>query len=241
MGAHPRAHRHLPPRAAPSHRRRGHRGNFHRHDVPTRHRARRRPAALPGRAVRQRVRRRDQPPVRDLSTTATRSYYDITVRRVPAGWVSNLLIDSLAVGQELTTTGPMGTFHHNPLFHGDDVVFLAGGSGVAPAMSMIREIVDRGLDLRFHLLYGSRTADDVIFREELDTMAAEYPLILVDHVITDPSSEWEGATGFLTAETISSLLGPLGGRRVYVCGPERHRPLRAGDGHVRDGLVLHPA
>jgi ferredoxin-NADP reductase len=77
------------------------------------------------------------------STTATRSYYDLTVRRVPAGRVSNLLIDSLTVGQELTTTGPMGTFHHNPLFHGDDVVFLAGGSGVAPAMSMIREIVDR--------------------------------------------------------------------------------------------------
>ncbi|MCP2318101.1 Ferredoxin-NADP reductase [Nocardia amikacinitolerans] len=160
-----------------------------------------------------------------ISSSPTRlDHYDLTVRRVPGGRISNLLVDTVDVGRVLTTTGPMGTFHHNPLFHGDDVVFLAGGSGVAPAMSMIREISELGLDRTFHLIYGSRDASDVIFRDELDALAAGHPGIDVDHVIAEPDAEWTGATGFLTADTIRALAGPLDNRMVYVCGPQALYP-----------------
>ena len=77
----------------------------------------------------------------------------------------------------------MGTFHYNPLFHGDEVVFIAGGSGVVPAMSMIRDIVDSGSDRRFRLIYGSRDAGDVIFAEELAQVAAAHPNITVEVVL----------------------------------------------------------
>ncbi|MFJ5779514.1 FAD-binding oxidoreductase [Streptomyces sp. NPDC093094] len=158
------------------------------------------------------------------SSPATLGRWDLTVRRVPGGRISNHLIDTLAVGDTLTTTGPMGTFHHNPLFHGDDLVFLAGGSGVVPAMSMIRDIVDNGLDRRLHLIYGSRTPDDVIFREELDALAADHPNIRVDHVIAEPGNGWAGPTGLLTAALIKTLAGPLDRRMVYVCGPQALYP-----------------
>ncbi|MFG2092273.1 FAD-binding oxidoreductase [Streptomyces sp. NPDC048612] len=158
------------------------------------------------------------------SSPADPSHWDLTVRRVPGGRISNHLIDTLSVGDTLTTTGPMGTFHHNPLFHGDDLVFLAGGSGVAPAMSMIRDIVDHGLDRRFHLIYGSRTPDDVIFHEELDAVAANYPNIRVHHVMAEPGNGWAGPTGLLTAALIKTLAGPLDGRMVYVCGPQALYP-----------------
>ncbi|MEU5083795.1 MULTISPECIES: FAD-binding oxidoreductase [Streptomyces] len=158
------------------------------------------------------------------SSPARPGHWDLTVRRVPGGRISNRLIDTITAGDTLTTTGPMGNFHHNPLFHGDDVVFLAGGSGVAPAMSMIREIVDRGLDRRFHLLYGSRSADDILFREELDALAADHPNLWVDHVVADAGPEWAGPTGFLTAGLIKTLAGPLDGRMVYVCGPQALYP-----------------
>ncbi|MFR9749706.1 2Fe-2S iron-sulfur cluster-binding protein [Nocardia sp. 004] len=158
------------------------------------------------------------------SSPAHLDHYDLTVRRVPGGRISNLLIDTGKVGLQLSTTGPMGTFHHNPLFHGSDVVFLAGGSGVAPAMSMLREIADLGLDRRFHLIYGSRDAADVIFREELDELAATHPNITVDHVIADPAPDWTGATGFLTAATITACVGALDNRMVYVCGPQALYP-----------------
>ncbi|MBF6339013.1 2Fe-2S iron-sulfur cluster binding domain-containing protein [Nocardia abscessus] len=158
------------------------------------------------------------------STPALLDHYDLTIRRVPGGRISNLLVDTLRVGQVLTTTGPMGTFHHNPLFHGDDVVFLAGGSGVAPAMSMIRDIVDRGHDRTFHLVYGSRHATDVIFRAELDELAVRHPGITVDHVIAEPDADWAANTGLLTAATIEALVGNLAGRTVYVCGPQALYP-----------------
>ncbi|MGW6697428.1 FAD-binding oxidoreductase [Nocardia sp. NPDC055049] len=158
------------------------------------------------------------------SSPARRDYYDLTVRRVPGGRISNLLIDTARVGDQLTTTAPMGTFHHNPLFHGRDVIFLAGGSGVAPAMSMIREITDRGLERTFHLIYGSRDGSDIIFRAELDAIAAAQPTITVDHVIAEPDADWTGATGFLTADTISALAGELDRRMVYVCGPQALYP-----------------
>ncbi|MET9031065.1 FAD-binding oxidoreductase [Nocardia sp. NPDC004168] len=158
------------------------------------------------------------------SSPAQQNYYDLTLRRVPSGRISNWLLDNVRVGQSLDTTGPMGTFHYNPLFHGADVVFLAGGSGVAPAMSMIREIVDRNLDRSFHLIYGSRRAADVIFRAELDEVAAKDARITVDHVIAEPEAGWTGTSGFMTAETIESLVGDLDKRMVYVCGPQAMYP-----------------
>ncbi|KAF0845319.1 FAD-binding oxidoreductase [Nocardia caishijiensis] len=158
------------------------------------------------------------------SSPTTRDHYDLTVRRVPGGRISNLLIDTLDIGAELTTSGPMGTFHHNPLFHGEDLVFLAGGSGVAPAMSMIRELAEQGGTRTFHLIYGSRDAADIIFLDELDALEAAHPGLDVDHVIAEPDASRPGATGFLTADTITGLAGNLDGRMVYVCGPQALYP-----------------
>ncbi|MCG6495237.1 FAD-binding oxidoreductase [Kitasatospora sp. A2-31] len=177
------------------------------------------------------------------SSPASLEAYDLTVRRVPGGRVSNHLIDHLAVGDRVRTSGPLGSFHHNPLFHGEDLVFLAGGSGVAPAMSMIRDIVDHGLARRLHLVYGSRTADDVIFRETLDKLAADHPdRIRVDLVVQRPGADWQGPTGLLTGETITALTGPLVGRMVYVCGPQAMYPYALAElarlGHPRRRVRL---
>jgi len=175
------------------------------------------------------------------SSPTTLSHYDLTVRRVAGGRVSNHLIDNLAVGDTVTTTGPMGTFHHNPLFHGDDVVFIAGGSGVVPALSMIREIVDRGNARNLHLVYGSREHADIIFRDELEHVVRMHPNISVTHVVG----------GLVTAESITEAVGDLAGRMVYVCGPQALYPYAleqlAALGHPRirirleaNGAPAHP-
>lgn len=152
------------------------------------------------------------------SSPSVRDSYDVTVRRLRGGRVSNHLVDNVAVGDRFTSGGPMGAFCHDPLFHGDDVIFLAGGSGVAPAMSMIRDVVDRGLSRRVTLLYGSRQADDIIFRDELDAIAREHPNIVVHHILSAPDPSWTGAVGPLDAKLIESLVGPPAGRMTYLCG-----------------------
>jgi ferredoxin-NADP reductase len=171
------------------------------------------------------------------SSPSDASAWDLTVRRVHGGRVSNHLIDHVKAGDHLSSTGPMGSFHHNPLFHGDDVAFLAGGSGVAPAMSMIRDIIDHDLPRRLHLIYGSRSESDVIFKRQLDHISRLDPRITVDHVILDPEPGSPGRSGLITAETITALAGRLAGRMVYVCGPQAMYPHALGQlaelGHPR--------
>ena len=156
------------------------------------------------------------------SSPGQTAYYDITVRRVPNGFFSQYLLDEGKAGDLLQSTSPAGYFHHNPLFHGNDLVFLAGGSGITPFMSMIREITDRGLNRKIHLIYGSQQEDDIIFREELSERAAHHANLSLHHVITEPSPGWTGPAGFITAEVIQSILGDTGlaDRMFYLCGPE---------------------
>lgn len=154
------------------------------------------------------------------SSPARRCHYDLTVKRAPRGFVSHYLLDQVKVGQALHSSGPMGCFHHNPLFHGDDLVFLAGGSGSAPARSMLLDILDRGLPYRFHLIYVNSVESDVIYSDELRELAERNP----DHfrlteIITRPGADYDGYRGRPTRELLQELIGPVDGKMFYICGP----------------------
>jgi ferredoxin-NADP reductase len=156
-----------------------------------------------------------------ISSAPTQTaFYDITVRRVAEGFVSNYLLEDVKTGDCFESTSPEGYFYYNPLFHGKDLIFIAGGSGVTPFVSMIREVTDRGLDRRIHLIYGSRDPEDIIFREELEDRAARHKNLTFMPVISEPSPGYHGCTGFITAELIRKLAGETIGKMFYLCGPE---------------------
>ncbi|MGD0705387.1 MAG: FAD-binding oxidoreductase [Trebonia sp.] len=154
------------------------------------------------------------------SAPADHGHYDLTVREVTRGFVSPYLARGVRPGDVFSSTGPMGEFFRNPLFHGDRLMFLAGGSGVAPARSMIRDIAARGGASRLCLVYGSRDPDDIIFRDELDELARANDTIDIAHVISQPDHSWDGRTGFITGDLIAELAGPyLHQTTYYLCGP----------------------
>ena len=153
------------------------------------------------------------------SSPHQRAYYDITIRRVEDGFISNVLLDETRVGDSLECASPAGNFYFNPLFHSPDMVCLAGGSGITPFMSMIREIAEAGLDRRLTLLYGSRSEDDIIFARELEEIAARHGSIRYFPVISEPEAGCRHRTGFLTAGLIREVLGNTDGRTFYLCGP----------------------
>jgi ferredoxin-NADP reductase len=154
------------------------------------------------------------------SAPGQRAYYDLTVRRRPDGFVSRYLCDETAPGDRFTSTGPAGQFVYNPLLHGDDLVFLAGGSGITPFMSMLREMADRRLARRAHLIFGSRTPGDIIFREALDRMAARHPQVRITHVLSEAPDDWKGRRGFIDADLIRAVVDRIETRMFYICGPE---------------------
>ncbi len=147
-------------------------------------------------------------------------YYDITIRNVSDGFVSSFFLDEVAPGAEFEATSPSGNFTYNPLFHGEDLVFLAGGSGVTPFMSMIREAADRDLSRRIHLVYGSQDPDDVIFAGELSAITEKHRNISCSLVISNPPKDYKGLTGFMTAELMKKILGDVTGKTFYLCGPD---------------------
>ena len=147
-------------------------------------------------------------------------YYDITIRRVEDGLVSNHLLDHVSIGDRLESSGPSGVFHFNPILHHKKMVCIAGGSGITPFMSMIREIVECGLDRQIYLFYGNQTLDDVIFHEALIRISEKFENIHYVPVVESPPPDYSGKTGYITADLIKSSMGDTTEASFFVCGPQ---------------------
>ncbi len=154
-----------------------------------------------------------------ISSAPGADLLDLTVRAKPGGFVSPYLLERVGEGHELESSGPAGRFYHEPLIDGDDLVFLAGGSGVTPFASVIRDAVRRERPLSIHLIHGSRVPGDVIFGDELARLAGASDSLRYTPVISEPPDGFDGATGFLDAALLGELLGDVSGRTFYLCGP----------------------
>lgn len=153
------------------------------------------------------------------SSPTQTGYYEIAVRRVEDGFVSNYLLDELKPGDQLESSAPSGNFHYNPLFSGNQLALIAGGSGITPFMSMIRELADKNLSRRLHLLYGCRVEDDVIYRKELERISSAHGNFTWDLVVSEPAPSCSGLKGFINSSLIKERLGGPDWM-FYVCGPE---------------------
>jgi len=147
-------------------------------------------------------------------------YYDITVRRVENGLVSNYLLDEVKRGDTLVSSGPAGNFYFNPLIHKKVMVCIAGGSGITPFMSMVREIIECGLDRIVYLFYGNKTTEDVIFGSEFDRLAARFDNIHYIPVVEEPSGGYGGACGFISRDLMQEVLENNEDKSFFICGPQ---------------------
>jgi predicted ferric reductase len=129
-------------------------------------------------------------------------------------------IHKVPVGKRVYLDGPYGAFTiGNPA---DMHVLIAGGIGITPMMSMIRTLADRRDTRPIILLYGSENWESITFREELEALKADARLDLtVIYVLTNPSDDWTGERGFITAELFKRHLPqPYAGHEYFICGPD---------------------
>ena len=147
-------------------------------------------------------------------------FWDITARRVENGLVSNYLLDEVKRGDTLVSSGPAGNFYFNPLIHKEIMVCIAGGSGITPFMSMVREILECGLDRTVYLFYGNKTTDDVIFGPELERLAGRFDNIHYIPVVEEPSGGYDGACGFITRNLMQEVLENIEDKSFFICGPQ---------------------
>jgi glycine betaine catabolism B len=156
-----------------------------------------------------------------ISSPPTRPHrIAITVKRVIGGPVSNWLHDNVTAGARITAQAPLGGFtitgQPAPKY-----LFLSAGSGITPVMSMTRTLYDLGSDVDVLFVHSARTPADIIFRRELEAIAAVMPNIRVTHVCEGdyPSERWMGLRGRLSTAMLQALAPDLHERETYICGP----------------------
>ena len=158
-----------------------------------------------------------------ISSTPTRPYVlEITVKRVPGGLVSNWLADNLKVGDEIQIAGPKGKFCLVPGQIPRKVLFLSGGSGVTPLMSMTRWLCDVSANVNVKFFNSIRSPKDFIFQKELEHLTAQYRMF--EPIICTSSREfdenWQGLEGRISREIIQQIAPDLHERHIFMCGPE---------------------
>jgi ferredoxin-NADP reductase len=144
---------------------------------------------------------------------------ELTVERLDDGEVSPYLTDELRRGDRIELRGPVGGYFVWEPLQGGPLLLVAGGSGIAPLMSMIRARSAAGSDAETRLLLSSRGWDDVIYRDELERFDGER--LRVVHTLTRSQPRgWIGYARRVDAEMLAEVgPSPAERPRVYVCGP----------------------
>ena len=144
---------------------------------------------------------------------------DLTVVRIADGEVSPYLADELKPGDRIELRGPVGGYFVWEPSQGGPLLLVAGGSGIAPLMAMIRLRAAAGSDVDTRLLFSSRAWDDIIYRDELERLNGN-GLTVVHTLTSSKPPGWTGYARLVDAEMLAEIgPSPADRPRVYVCGP----------------------
>jgi ring-1,2-phenylacetyl-CoA epoxidase subunit PaaE len=164
----------------------------------------------------------------------------ISVKRVAKGKVSNHLCSNVKVGDTVAVMSPQGRFHTPLSIEQRKTYYLfSAGSGITPLMSILKTILESEPASVVHLLYGNRSEDSIIFKQQLADLVKKYAgQLTVEHVLTQPKKEksgglsglfskgkitWEGKVGRIDKTTIEAFLNQNPARtkvsEYFICGP----------------------
>jgi len=146
---------------------------------------------------------------------------ELLVERLEDGEVSPYLTEEIRTGDGLELRGPIGGWFAWEAREGGPLLLVAGGSGIAPLMAMIRHRQATGNDAPVRLLFSSRSYGDIIFREELERLAAEDETLQITHTLTRSTPPgWEGYDRRIDEEMLGEVaFSPDERPLTYICGP----------------------
>lgn len=143
---------------------------------------------------------------------------EFLIRLQPGGLFSTWLTDQAAVGQTLIVHGPKGAFGLaetglRPRW------FVAGGTGLAPMLSMLRRMAEFGEPHPARLYFGANRAEDLFCQTELKALQAELPQLRVIYCVWKPDDNWQGFSGTPVDALAQDLADATVMPDIYLCGP----------------------
>ena len=131
-------------------------------------------------------------------------------------------IKDMQPGQRVYVDGAYGSFSVDRHDHASNFVFVAGGIGITPVLSMLRTLADRGDRRKLILLYANKTRESVAFYDELEALKQRLDLQVV-HVLENPPEGWTGERGFINRAMLDRYLPENRARNateIFICGPK---------------------
>ncbi len=156
------------------------------------------------------------------SSPAATGLPSITVKRMPGGRVSRHLHERLQAGDTIVATEPAGAFtlQVDPSAS-RHFVMIAGGVGITPLVSLVETVLRLEPESRLTLLCGNRDSLEIIFRQRLDTLVAQFGNRLkLRHALDEAPEGWDGLRGALDGQLVQHALGSCDADAYFVCGPE---------------------
>jgi propane monooxygenase reductase component len=144
---------------------------------------------------------------------------EFLIRAYEGGAFASLLKAGLAAGTDVHFTGPYGSFQ---LADTDrDVLMVAGGSGMAPVLALLRQLAERASTRKIRFFYGARTSADLFNRPLIEELGSRLADFQYTEVISEPGDGgWTGATGYVHEAAAAALAGgTVTDPEVYTCGP----------------------
>jgi ferredoxin-NADP reductase len=156
-----------------------------------------------------------------IATPTDGTRVTITVERLEDGEVSPYLTDVLEVGDRVELRGPIGGYFVWEPDRGGPLLLVAGGSGIAPIMAMLRARLQASSDVPVRMLLSWRSGEDVIYADELNATTRDAAGIEITHTFTRSAPDgWTGRTGRLDRHALAELAwAPSERPLAYVCGP----------------------
>ncbi|HTQ06364.1 MAG TPA: 2Fe-2S iron-sulfur cluster-binding protein [Polyangiaceae bacterium] len=142
---------------------------------------------------------------------------EFLVRLMPQGRASGYAFTSLHVGDVVTVSGPFGNAYWRENHRGP-ILAVAGGSGLAPILSIVGAALEADSNRRIHLYFGVRDERDVFFEGRLAELARRHPQLSVKIVLSEPSRPTARPSGFVS-DAVDAEWSSLDGFKAYVAGP----------------------
>jgi propane monooxygenase reductase subunit len=162
---------------------------------------------------------------------------EFLIRAYPDGAFASLLESGLPPGTAIGFTGPYGSFRLTSSER--DILMVAGGSGMAPVLSLLRDLARQQSTRKVRFFYGARTGEDLFHRELIRELGAGLADFAYTEVLSEPNgSGWTGASGFVHEAAAHALgAGEMTDPEVYTCGPPPMVDALVGELTARHGVA----
>jgi ferredoxin-NADP reductase len=151
-----------------------------------------------------------------IASAPGRDYLEFAARRSESDFKRAFF--ALQPGDHVGLRGPRGEFfleRHRP------AVLIAGGIGITPLKSMIEYATDEALSTQLVLVYGNRSPEEIVFRDDLDALAQANAGLRVVQTVTESSPDWSGRVGRIDAALLGQVARDVPTAFHYIAGPPR--------------------